>query len=169
MDWWRIHWQPADPACGTNHHGVTLCWTAGCVSDPQGAVQNSTQLGQHEHNGENRSIWLVCKEKPGFPDYSPPSAFYHNWAACTANSAKDMCQATKLSHSVNFLLVHVEHTTTTTQCSNLLVVFSFFSSFKFPESPKPKCCSYETVMFRYVEGAFRQNWPVSFTRSQFRY
>lgn len=68
-----------------------------------------------------------------------------------------MCQATKLSHSVNFLLVHVEHTTTTTQCSNLLVVFSFFSSFKFPESPKPKCCSYETVMFRYVEGAFRQN------------
>lgn len=55
-----------------------------------------------------------------------------------------MCQATKLSHSVNFLSVHVEHTTTTTQCSNLLVVFSFFSSFKFPEIPKPKCCSYET-------------------------
>lgn len=69
MDWWRIHWQPANPARGTNHHSVTLCWTAGCVSNPQRAVQNSTQIGQHEHNvfrgepqtSESGSVPSICR------------------------------------------------------------------------------------------------------------
>lgn len=52
MDWRRVHRQPAHFASGSNHHSLSLCWTAGRVSCPQGAFHYPTKTGQYEHNGE---------------------------------------------------------------------------------------------------------------------
>lgn len=70
MDRWRVHWQPAHSTSGTNHHRVSLCWNAGRVSCPQGALQHSTQTAQHECNGEywviTQLTLVICHHKTHF-------------------------------------------------------------------------------------------------------
>lgn len=53
MGRWLLLQLPAHFARRTDHHHHPFCWSAGCVSRPQGALWHSTQNFQHEHNGEH--------------------------------------------------------------------------------------------------------------------